>query len=75
MVAPGLIVTATHVLHDHVDAVEANTLSVFCVGNRRRRRDACAPPGDRKRCVERQPPCLSLSTRVRGRERRLNAVL
>lgn len=35
MVAPGFVITATHVLRDDVDAIEAKTLSVWCLGPRR----------------------------------------
>ena len=34
MVAPGLVLTATHVLHDHVDALAAAELSLWCLGVR-----------------------------------------
>jgi hypothetical protein len=35
MVAPGLVLTATHVLRDEVAAIEAHELSVWCLGLRR----------------------------------------
>lgn len=34
MVAPGLVLSATHVLRDHADAIAARTLSVYCIGVR-----------------------------------------
>jgi hypothetical protein len=34
MVAPGLVVSATHVLRDHADAIAARDLSVYCIGVR-----------------------------------------
>jgi Trypsin-like peptidase domain len=34
MVAPGLVLSATHVLRHHADAIAARTLSVYCVGVR-----------------------------------------
>jgi hypothetical protein len=34
MVAPGFVITATHVLRDHVDAIKAKSLSVWCLGPR-----------------------------------------
>lgn len=35
MVAPGLVVTATHVLRDEIDAVMEGNLSLWCLGPRR----------------------------------------
>ncbi len=35
MVAPGLVLSATHVLRDHADAIDERRLSVFCIGLRR----------------------------------------
>ena len=35
MIAPGLVITATHVLRDDVDAIEAGSLSLWCLGPRR----------------------------------------
>jgi hypothetical protein len=34
MVAPGLVLTTTHVLQEHLDALESKTLSLWCVGPR-----------------------------------------
>jgi hypothetical protein len=34
MVAPGLVLTATHVVDEHSDALEAKTLTLYCLGVR-----------------------------------------
>ncbi|MDQ6775342.1 MAG: hypothetical protein M3071_03770, partial [Actinomycetota bacterium] len=34
MVAPGLVITATHVLRDDVDGIEAKSLAPWCLGPR-----------------------------------------
>src|SRR5436190_388105 len=34
LAAPGLVITATHVLRDHTDALEAGAVAAYCIGVR-----------------------------------------